>query len=69
ITYRSGLSLIGETIDISAGGAGVSYSGDLIPRGEKVELSIEDLQLNNKAAEVVWTVSKPDINILGLRWL
>lgn len=69
ITSKSGLSLVGETIDISAGGAGVSYLGDLIPRGVKVELTIEDLQLNNKAAQVVWAVSWPDINMLGLKWI
>lgn len=69
ITPRSGVSCVGETIDISAGGAGVSYLGDLIPKGEKVALTIEDLQLNNKAAEIVWTVSRPGSNILGLKWL
>lgn len=65
----SGVSIAGETIDISAGGAGVSYIGELIPRGVKVKLTIEDLQLNNKVAEVVWSVSRPDINIMGLRWI
>lgn len=69
ITSRAGLSLHGETIDISAGGAGVSCLGELIPKGEKVELTIEELQLNNKAAEIVWTVSRPDINIWGLKWI
>ena len=69
ITPRSGVSYVGETIDISAGGAGVSYPGELIPKGEKVSLTIEDLQLNNKSAEVVWTVSRPDVNMLGLKWL
>ena len=69
ITPQSGPPLVGETIDISAGGAGVSYPGELIPKGEKVSLTIEDLQLNNKSAEVVWTVLRPDINTLGLKWL
>ena len=69
ITPRSGLSLLGETIDISAGGAGVSYRGDLIPKGVKLLLSIDDLQISEKIAEVVWIVSRPNINILGLKWL
>ena len=69
ITPRSGVSLPGETIDISAGGVGVSYRGDLIPKGVKLMLSIDDLQLDNKAAEVVWAISRPNINLLGLKWL
>ena len=69
ITHKSGLELVGETIDISAGGIGVSYRGDLILKGAKLRLSIDELQLDNKAAEVVWTVSKSNINIMGLKWL
>lgn len=69
ITPRSGGSLVGETIDISAGGVGVSYAGDTIAAGIKVALTISDLQIKNKAAEVVWNVSRPNINILGLKWL
>lgn len=69
IIPQSGLPLVGETIAISAGGAGVSYQGDLISKGAKLKLSIEELQLDSKAAEVVWVISRTDINILGLKWL
>ena len=69
IIPKSGVSLSGETIDISAGGVGVSYAGDAIATGREVALTISDLQIKNKAAEVVWNVSRTDINILGLRWL
>ena len=69
ITPQSGAPLAGETIDISAGGAGVSYRGDLLPRGLQVALTIEELQLNNKTAQVVWAVSMADRNLLGLKWI
>jgi len=69
ITPEAGVPQAGETIDISAGGAGLSYAGDPIPAGMEVALTIGELEIKDKAAKVVWTVSKPDINILGLKWI
>ena len=63
------LFIEGETIDISAGGVGIAYAGNILEKGTHLTISIDQLQVADKKAEIVWSFSRHGHVSAGLRWL
>jgi len=62
-------SLEGQTHDISAGGVGISYKGPQIPVATILEITIDQLQVTDKKAEIVWIFLRDGTYKSGLKWL
>ncbi len=58
-----------ETTACSVGGAGIKYKGKALDLGSKVRVTIEELEINNKEAKVVWVSSREEECKVGLKWL
>ena len=58
-----------ETTACSVGGAGIKYKGKALELGSKVKVTIEELEINNKEAKVVWVSSREGESKVGLKWL
>jgi len=61
--------LVAETTACSVGGLGIRYSGMALEPGFKVAVTIGDLEIYNKEAEVVWSSSREEECKAGLKWL
>lgn len=58
-----------ETIDMSAGGAGIKTFGRRLKMGDVVKLTIKKLEMSGKDAEVVWVREADGEFSAGLRWI
>lgn len=58
-----------KTIDLSAGGFGIKYSGEKLEEGSLVKVTIEKLKIINKEARVRWNGGGSDEFRSGLEWL
>ena len=58
-----------ETTTCSLKGVGLTYSGVELKRGDRVTITIPELKLNKKKAEVVWTSCHEGVYRSGLMWL
>lgn len=61
--------LEGETTSCSVSGLGIRYTGMALEPGCKVKVSIMELEIINKEAEVVWATSDKGECRAGLKWL
>ncbi|MDH3972982.1 MAG: PilZ domain-containing protein [Deltaproteobacteria bacterium] len=61
--------IYGETSDISAGGLGINYKGPNLAAGTRVKVTIDELQVSDKKAEIVWCFSRVEKVLAGLRWI
>lgn len=69
ISFKSASDVRGKTDNISAGGLGINYVGTLFQAGAIVQITIDELEIFEKAAQVVWSFSKGHKIYAGLRWV
>lgn len=61
--------IAGETADISAGGIGVVYIGPKLEEGCLIGVSVDELGIAGKMAEVIWSKQSESGISMGMRWL
>lgn len=61
-------SVTGEMTDLSEGGFGFQYSGDILPENFNANVSVKPLEILDKKAAMVWAYSTDDGVRSGFKW-
>ena len=58
-----------ETTACSVGGVGIQYEGKALELGSRIKITIEELEIKDKEAKVIWSSSNDEACKVGLKWL